>query len=139
MTKARTQIQLADAAEPERLVRVLNAAFMEACTRLEAVESVKGVTVLPEVSFDYGAASSPTTAPFSGGGVRISCPFTPTGLVLLRAERVKPEGQPVSTTTCDVKWHFAAGPQQGDGAVILDFITGLSTGSWRVRVGVTRD
>lgn len=139
MKAQRTQIQQADASDPERLRTVLNAALLELSARLEALESVKGITVLPEISFETGGTLSPTSGCFSlaGGGVRTSCPFSPTGLVLLRLEPAR--SATVSALASDVKWHFGAGPNAGDGVLHIDFVTGLLINTaYKMRVGVTR-
>lgn len=134
---SRPQLQSSDVKEPEQLRKVLNQTLLELCSRLEALEAAKGVYVLPEVRFETGAAVSPTDAPFASGGVRVTCPFSPTGLVLLRLETL--ESQAISANATDVKWHFAAGPSSGDGVLIIDYVTGLSTNlAYRMRLGVTR-
>ena len=137
MKAQRPQIQSNDIKEPERLRVVLNQTLLELCARLEALEAAKGITVLPEVRFETGGSVSPTTGPFAGGGVRLTCPFSPTGLILLRLETL--ESQAISTSATDVKWRFAAGPSAGDGVLIIDYVTGLSTNlAYRMRLGVTR-
>lgn len=139
MTARRPQLQSADVKEPERLRTVLNQTLLDLCARLEALEAAKGITVLPEVRFETGASVTPTTAPFANGGVRVTCPFSPTGLFLLRLEVERPASQAISSLPSDVKWHFGAGPQAGDGLLIIDFVTGLLTNtSYRMRLGVTR-
>lgn len=137
MKAQRPQLQSSDVKEPERLRVVLNQTLLELCGRLEALEAAKGITVLPEIRFESDAVLAPNTGPFANGGVRVTCPFTPTGLVLLRLETL--ESQAISSLASDVKWHFAAGPQAGDGVVIIDFVTGLTKNlAYRMRVGVTR-
>lgn len=119
---------------------MLNEYLLGFATRLEALEATKGLVEF-EVGFETGAAVAAGTAPFTadGAGVRASCPFTPTGLTLLRIERTMPAGQSVSSNTHDVKWHFAAGPKAGEGALHIDFVTGLEINSrYALRVGVTR-
>lgn len=136
ITAARPQIQSADATDPERLRRVLNDILIGLYQRIEALEAARGVTALPQVSFDTGAAIALGTAPFDGG-TRIACPFTPTGLVLLLLQQTT-SAAPLTSAT-DVKWHYAAGQGPGDGAVIIDFVTGLAVNtSYVLRVGVTR-
>lgn len=140
MSAQRPQIQTDDVLEPQRLRRVLNDIILGFATRLEALEAAKGLVEI-EVSFETGAAVAAGTAPFTadGAGVRCSCPFTPTGLTLLRIERTMPAGQPVSANAHDVKWHFAAGPRASEGALHIDFVTGLEINSrYVLRVGVTR-
>ena len=139
MKAIRPQLQAQDVATPEKLVRVLNDTLLELAARLEALESMKGVHVLPEVTFETSAALAPTSSPFSlaSGGVRISCPFSPTGLILLRLEPAR--SQTVSALASDVKWHYAAGPGAGAGVLHIDFVTGLLVNTmYRMRVGVTR-
>lgn len=136
---SRPQLQSSDVKEPEQLRKVLNQTLLELCARLEALEAAKGVYVLPEVRFETGGAVSPTDAPFASGGVRVTCPFSPTGLVLLRLQVERPASQAISSLPSDVKWHFGAGPQAGDGLIIIDYVTGLLTNtSYRMRLGVTR-
>jgi hypothetical protein len=140
VTAQRTQIQADEASDPEKLRRVLNEALLEMATRLEALEAVRGLTILPEILFEVGSAYSPTAGVFSmaGGGVRITCPFSPTGLVLLSLVKAD-GGQDIIANACDVKWHFAAGPGAGTGVLHVDFVTGLSVNTrYRMRVGVTR-
>ncbi len=140
MSAQRPQLQSDDVKEPERLRRVLNDILLGFATRLEALEATKGLVEL-EFQFETGAAVAVGTAPFTqnGAGVRTSCPFTPTGLTLLRIDRVMPSGVAIPTTPSDVQWHFAAGPKAAEGALHIDFVTGLSTNSrYVLRVGVTR-
>lgn len=140
MSAQRPQLQADDAADPERLRRVLNDVLLGFAQRLESLEATKGLVEL-EASFETGAAVAVGTAPFTpdGAGVRCSCPFTPTGLTLLRLDRTMPSGQAVSANAHDVKWHYAAGPRAGEGALHIDFVTGLAINSrYVLRVGVTR-
>lgn len=118
-----------------------NGIFTQLYERLEVLESGCTVVPLEDVTIETGAAVSPTDPPFSAssGRVRVTCPFTPKGLVLLRIERLFPAGDYTGTTASDVKWHYAAGPQAGDGAVFIDFVTGLTTNSrFRMRLGAIR-
>lgn len=116
----------------------MNAILLGFAERLEALEATKGLVEI-EVGFETGATVTPLVAPFAGGLVRTSCPFTPTGMVLLHLQRTMPAGQPVPTLQSDVKWHFASGPRQGEGALIIDFVTGLDANSrYALRMGVTR-
>ncbi len=140
MTAQRPQLQADDVKEPERLRRCLNDILLGFALRLEALEAVRGLTLM-EVQFETGAVVTVGTAPFTadGAGVRCACPFTPTGLVLLGLERTMPAGQGVSTSANDVKWHFAAGPKASEGALHIDFVTGLAVSSrYVLRMGVTR-
>ena len=139
----RASLQADDMAETGTMRRVLNDIFLGLQARLEALESARGVIILPTVTFETSGTVGPTSAPFdmSSGGIRITCPFTPTGLVLLNLVRVQPAGQAVSGATSDVKWHYAAGPggSGGDGAVHIDYVTGLAVLSrYEMTVGVTR-
>lgn len=139
MTAKRPQLKSADVADPESLRTVLNESLLDLYSRLEALEAVKGITLLPPISFETGASLGPTVAPFSlaSGGVRVTCPFSPTGLVLVMLETVRSPS--VSSLASDVKWHFASGPGSGDGVLHIDFVTGLLVStSYRMRVGVTR-
>lgn len=143
MSKSRTQFRSENVADPESLRVVLNDFALEICSRLEALESAKGITILPDVSFETGAKLDATTAPFTqdGAGMRVSCPFSPTGLVLLQLTRVSPAGSPIIVATSDVKWHYAAGAAggAGDGVVHIDFVTGLAVSSrYVMRLGVFR-
>lgn len=138
MTGTRTQLQADEVSQPETLRRALNPILLDLQARLEALEAVKGLTLLPEVSFDTGAALTPLVTPFAAGALRVSCPFTPTGVLLLRLEQVR-GGTAVPTTTNDVKWHYGAGPGAGDGVLHIDFVTGLAVNSsYKMRLGVTR-
>lgn len=140
MSAARPQIQRDDAAEPEKLRKVLNEVLLGISTRLEALEGVKGLTVLPEVTLEIGATYSASAAPFLNAGVRVSCPFSPTGLVVLRIERVQPAGQPVLTSAVTVDWKFVGGPSAGDGALVINYVSGLAVSSrYVMRLGVTRE
>lgn len=141
-TGSRQSLQADDVATPESFRRVLNDILLGIFTRIDELGGA--IYVLPTVTFETpGAAPSPSLQPFgsASGGLRISCPFTPTGLVLLRLTKLQPAGQPVSTLPSDVKWHYAAGPQGsgGNGAVHIDFVTGLDSSSrYEMIVGVTR-
>ena len=138
MSAARPQIQRDDAAEPEKLRRVLNDILIGLSQRLDALEGAKGITVLEDVVVEIGGTYASGTRPFDGG-LRVSCPFTPTGLVVLRCERTQPAGQPVLTSGIAVDWRFLGGPSAGDGAIVLNYVTGLATGSrYSLRLGVTR-
>lgn len=140
MSAQRPQLQSDDVKEPERLRRVLNDVLLGLAKRLEDLEATKGLVEM-EVGFETGAFVAAGTAPFTadGAGVRCACPFTPAGLVLLRIDRLLPAGQPVSTFAHDVKWHFAAGPRASEGAIHIDFVTGLDASArYQLRLGVTR-
>ncbi len=140
MSAQRPQLQSDDVKEPERFRRALNDILLGIALRLEALEAVRGLTLM-EVEFETGAAVAVGTAPFTqdNAGVRCACPFTPTGLVLLRVQRIMPSGQPVPLLANDVMWHFAAGPKSSDGALCIDFVTGLLANSrYVLRMGVTR-
>lgn len=135
----RPQLQAADVKEPVQLRRVLNQTLLELCARIEALEAAKGITVLPEIQFEIGGALAPTSSPFLNGGLRVTCPFTPTGVVLLRLQPIwtATGTPPLSVLASDVKWRFAAG--RGGGDVIIDFVTGLTTDTrYQMRLGVTR-
>lgn len=137
--RQRPTIQLDDVKDDQRFVRVLNAALANLATRLEAVENVRGVEALDELSFNTGATVTPTVVPFANGRLRVSCPFSPTGVVLLDLKQVNPPGQPVSTSANQVKWSFASGGDAGAGAIIVEFVTGLAANTaYRLRLGVTR-
>lgn len=137
--KRRPEFRLDDVKDDSRLVRVLTESFRDVCLRLEALEEAKGVVTLDELSFNTGSTLTPTVAPFANGNLRVACPYTPTGVILLFIEQVNPPGQPVSTTARDVKWRFASGDQSGSGAIIVDFVTGLSANTaYKMRLGVTR-
>ena len=117
---------------------VLNDLLLGLYSRLEALEAAKGVQSY-DFSFATGGDVSATVAPFAPPGLRMSLPFTPTGLVLLRLFRTQPAGQPVLELTHDVKWHFGAGPSSGDGVLHIDYVTGLEPNSrYDLRIGVTR-
>lgn len=137
---SRPQLKSSDVAEPERLRAVLNDIFLDFAKRLEALEATKGLVEI-EFTLETGAVIAPDVRPFgiNVAGTRTSCPFTPTGLTLLRVDRTMPAGQPVSTQAHEVKWHFAAGPNAAEGTLHIDFVTGLEINSrYAIRVGVTR-
>lgn len=137
--RQRPTIQLDDVKDDQRLVRVLNAALRDLATRLEAVENVRGVQTLDELSFNTGASVTPADAPFVNARLRVSCPFSPTGVVLLDLKQVAPAGQPVATSANQVKWSFASGGDAGAGAIIVEFVTGLAANTaYKLRLGVTR-
>jgi hypothetical protein len=139
---ARTQLQNADVVSLGKLRTVLNEILLGIYQRLDALGGA--IYVLPTVTFETpGAAPTPALQPFgsASGGLKISCPFTPTGLVLLRLTKVQPPGQPVSTLPSDVKWTYAAGPlgSAGAGSLVIQFVTGLDSSSrYEMIVGVTR-
>ena len=138
MSAARNQISSADMADPEKFRQRLNEIFMAQDVRLQKTESAPGLVEL-FVGFETEKTLGPSLPPFVNGGVRVSCPFTPTGLTLLRIDRTMPSGQPVSSVANEVKWRFAAGPRAATGALIIDFVTGLELDSrYELRVGVTR-
>lgn len=133
----RSQLPTDVMSDPEQLRRTLNDILTQQDARIEALEAVKGLTEL-EIGFETGAAIAVGTAPFDGS-LRIACPFTPTGLVLLSIRKTMPAGQPVITNTVDVKWRFTAGPGSAPGALVVDFVTGLNVSSrYVLRLGVTR-
>lgn len=135
--QARQQLEASDFDDPEKTRAAINDALSFIWLRLEALESTPGMLSL-DVEFETGASVTPTAAPFVNGGVRVACPFTPTGLTLLRLQQTQPSASAVATGASDVKWSYATGPN-GDGALIIDFVSGLSTNSrYSMRVGVTR-
>jgi hypothetical protein len=137
--RQRPEIQLDDVKDPQRLVRKLNDAFRSLGVRLEAVEDAGSTTTLEDLSFNTGPSVSPTVAPFANGRLRVACPFSPTGVVLLDLQQVAPPGQPVSTSANQVKWSFASGGDAGAGAIIVEFVTGLAANTaYKLRLGVTR-
>lgn len=139
MKAKRPQLQQSDVSDPQRLCVVLNETLLELTARLEALESVKGITVLPEVTFETGGALSPTSGVWSiaAGGVRVTCPFSPSGVILLSLQTVR--GQTVSSLASDVKWHYASGPGAAVGVLHIDFVTGLLINTaYVMRLGVTR-
>lgn len=145
MTAERGQLRVKDFADgesidAERLAHLVNELMLATYLRLEALEAVKGIYVLPDISIEIGGTYSAAAVPFGGdSGLRVACPFTPTGLVVLGCVRTQPAGQPVLTSAVDVKWQASTGPGNVDQVRIL-FVTGLAVGSrYRLRVGVTRE
>lgn len=137
MKAQREQFQLDDVSDPVKLSRVLNDYALAVAVRLEALEAARGLYPL-EIGFETGAVIAVGTAPFDGT-LKVSCPFTPTGLVLLSLRKTMPAGQPVITNANDVKWRFTAGPGSAPGALVVDYVTGLSLSSrYVLRLGVTR-
>lgn len=140
MKSQREQFQKDDFADPERMRRVLNEYALGVATRLEALEAVRGLTVLPEVAFDTGSSIGPTLNPFATStGLKVAVPFVPTGLVLLQLQQVKPSNATIPTNASDVKWHAVPNPD-GTASLQIDFVTGLATtsASYRMLLGVTR-
>jgi len=140
-SKARTQFQADDVADPENLRRVLNDFLLDTTTRLEALEQARGMLVLPDVTFETGGAVAAGTAPFTadGAGVKVTCPEAPTGVVLLSLRTTGSAA--ISANASDVKWHYAAGASSGagDGVLHIDFVTGLAINSrYLMRLAVTR-
>ena len=130
--RSRQQLAAMKGASPEALQSLLNDILQDVYQQLDDLRAVGGWQALDWLMFDTGAVA------FASTPLRVSCPFTPQGVVLLALERLKPAGQPVLTNASDVKWHFAAGPS-GDGAIMVDYISGLATNStYRARLGVLR-
>lgn len=130
--RSRSQLMALKSAPPEAKEAVLNDVLQDIYQQLDDIRLAGGLVALDWLSFDTGAT------PFSSSPLRVSCPFTPQGVLLLALERTRPAGQPVLTNASDVKWHFAAGGS-GDGAVIVDYISGLATNSsYKARLGVLR-
>jgi hypothetical protein len=119
---------------------VINPILIDIYRRLEAIESAYVVVPLEELEFEVGAVVAPTSPPWvaSSGGVRVSCPFTPSGVFVLKLERIQPSGQFINSSASDVKWHYGTGLGAGDGVLHIDYVTGLTTGRWRMKLGVTR-
>jgi hypothetical protein len=139
VTSRRPQIRKQDVDSPEKLVGRLNEVLIELASRLEALEAQAGITVLPEVRFETGGALAPTSGIWSiaAGGVRVTCPFPPSGVILLNLQPAR--SMTVSSLASDVKWHYAAGPQAGEGTLHIDFVTGLLINTaYVMRLGVTR-
>lgn len=142
MTSQREQFLKDDFADPERMRRVLNEYALSVASRLEELESVRGLTVLPEVAFDTGSSVGPLLAPFAAysgsGGLRVAVPFVPTGLVLLRLTQVLPAAAAVPSNSQDVKWRAIPNPD-GTASLQIDYVSNLNTSSsYRMLLGVTR-
>lgn len=136
--RARQLLTALREAPPERKESALNDILTDLYSQLDAIRTVGGVLALEWLTFDTGTLFTPTDRPFANGNLRVSCPFSPVGVVVLALERTRPAGQFVPTTAVDVKWRYAAGPD-GDGALTVDYITGLQgNSSYRVRLGVVR-
>ena len=136
--RARQQLSALREAPPEKLGAMVNDILLDIYNQLDDVRAVGGIRALDWLYFDTGASVTPTAAPFANGNLKVSCAFSPVGVVVLTLERLKPAGQFVLTNSVDVKWRFAGG-ETGDGALTVDFITGLSpSASYRVRLGVVR-
>ena len=134
----RPQLQKDDAAEPERLRKVLNGILLGFAQRLEALEKAGSLVELEDVVVEVGATYASGTTPFDGT-LRVSCPFTPRGVTVLRCERTMPAGQPVLTSAVGVDWKFLGGPSAGDGALVINHVTGLAVNSrYSLRLGVLR-
>lgn len=125
--------------EPETLRSVLNDILLELTQRIEATERMPGMMVLPQLAFSIGAAYSPTSDPFSlaSGGLRVSVPFVPKGVVLLRLENAADPATPLSTAS-SVSWSLVAA-SDGGASIQIDFVSGLAINtSYRMTLGVTR-
>lgn len=130
--RSRSQLIALKNAPSDAKEAVLNDILQDLYQQLDDVRAVGGLTVLDWLAFDTGGTA------FASAPLRVSCPYTPQGVLLLALEQTRPAGQPVLTNASDVKWHFASGAQ-GDGAIIIDYISGLATNSsYRVRLGVLR-
>lgn len=133
--RSRTKLEAADAENPASLRRVLNEWIAEMSTRMEAVES-RPHTRSVEVRFDTGAVVGVGLAPFDGG-LRIAATGEVLGVSVLRLDRVRPQGQPVSTSNTEVRWSYLVGGQGGDSGLVITFVTGLAPdSSYVLRLGV---
>lgn len=141
-TKAVPQLQSDDMQALETQRRALNDIFTSLASRLDALESTPANISwqqLPDITFDTGGAVVAGSKPFDSS-IRVACPFTPTGLIVLRLEQLRPAGQPVITNANGVAWRFLGGSgKNSTGSVVVDYIAGLSiNATYRLRLGASR-
>lgn len=130
-------IQSTDAADMESLRKVANDIFSNLYLRIEALEALKGVTVLPDIVFETTGTVGRGTKPFNGGMKVQATGFTPTGVMILSLDKVRGAGAAPSGAL-SIYWHFASGPG-GQGSIVIDYVTGLAINTqYRMRLGVTR-
>lgn len=134
MKGTRPQLRAQDFAGAPNLQGPLNDALMGLSLRLDALETVAGLLVLPPVDIKTGGTVTPSVAPFP---IRLGVPagFTPVGLLLLRVEPLT--GSPPSnipSSSCFPWWR----PTQADSLELL-YVGGLSAStSYRLTLGALR-
>ena len=130
-------IQSTDATDIESLRKVANDIFSNLYLRIEALEALKGVTVLPDITFETVGTVARGTKPFNGAMKVQAAGFTPTGVQILSLEKTRGAGAAPAAAT-SIYWHFASGPN-GQGSIVIDYVSGLAINTqYRMRLGVTR-
>lgn len=134
MSADRPQFRSVDLKGSPELRRPLNEALATLSLRIEALERVAGVLVLPPVDFRTLGSLGPSSNPFP---LRIGVPagFTPVGVILLRLEPLfgsAPNNVPNGPVS--VMWR----PTQAD-SIEVTYIAGLTTGQhYRATLGAIR-
>jgi hypothetical protein len=134
MSGERVQLRTSDLKGAPDLKRPLNDALAGLSLRLEALERVAGVLVLPPVDFRTLGSLGPSSNPFP---LRIGVPagFTPAGVIMLRLEPLfgsAPNNVPNGSVS--LMWR----PTQAD-SIEVTYIAGLATGQhYRVTLGAIR-
>lgn len=134
MSGDRVQLRTSDLKGAPDLKRPLNDALAGLSLRLEALERVAGVLVLPPVDFRTLGSLGPSSNPFP---LRIGVPagFTPVGVIMLRLEPLfgsAPNNVPNGPVS--LMWR----PTQAD-SIEVTYIAGLTTGQhYRVTLGAIR-
>jgi hypothetical protein len=141
-TKAVPQLQADDMASLDTQRRAMNDILTSLASRLDALESSPANISwqqLPDITFDTGNPVTAGSKPFDSS-LRCACPFTPTGLIILRLEQLRPAGQPVITNANGVAWRFLGGSgKNSTGNIVVDYIAGLSiNATYRLRLGASR-
>lgn len=116
---------------PEDARKSLNDILGAISERLNALEAVRGVLVLPSAPFRTGGTVTPSVAPFP---LRFATPkdFTPVGLVVLGVE-VNPTALALlPTSAVGVVWR----PDPQGNGLLVDFVSGLSANTqYRLTLG----
>lgn len=134
--KNRTPLQTRDFRDAPDLKRPLNDALADVYARLDALEMVAGLFVLPPITIQTGAVVGPLLAPFP---VSIATPkeFTPKGVVVLKVDNLTYPG-PLGYSTSG---HFAHWDpvSEVDGRIVLRLVTGLAVSAqYRILLGALR-
>lgn len=131
----RPPIQTRDFEGAPALKRPLNDALGDIYARLDALEALAGLVVLPPVVLQTAGVVGPLLAPFP---LMLATPadFTPKGLVILKAENLTVPSIGFSTTGHFVYWDPGT---EADGRLIVRLISGLATNTqYRFLLGALR-
>lgn len=131
----RPPIQSRDFADAPALQRPLNDALADVYARLDALEALAGLVVLPPVVLQTAGVVGPLLTPFP---LMLATPasFTPKGLVILKAENLSVPSIGFSTTGHFVYWDPGT---EADGRLIVRLISGLATNTqYRFLLGALR-